>query len=101
MLAEAIQTFFEATPSWRVLTPDARRLQSAFLHRTASRARYPAPVHSLAVFSGHGLEVWRGGVGPRQQIIDAGVEMAGDDAVQHISEIGLRIHLAQFARLDQ
>lgn len=30
--------------------------------------------------SGHGLEVWRGGIGPRQQIIDAGVEMARDDA---------------------
>jgi hypothetical protein len=53
------------------------------------------------MFSGHGLEVWRGGISPRQQIIDAGVEMAGGDAVQHVSEIGLRIHLAQFACLDQ
>jgi putative transposase len=55
----------------------------------------------LAVFSGHGLEVWRGGIGPRQQIIDLGVEMAGGDAAQHVREIGLRIHPAQFAGLDQ
>jgi hypothetical protein len=53
------------------------------------------------VFSGHSLEVWRGGIGPRQQIIDAGVEMAGDDAAQHVREISLRIHPAQFAGLDQ
>jgi hypothetical protein len=45
-LAEAIQTFFEATLGRRVLAPDARRLQSAFLHRTASWAWYPAPVLS-------------------------------------------------------
>ncbi len=53
------------------------------------------------MFSGHGLEVRRGGVGPLQQIIEAGVEMAGGDAVQHIREIRLRIHPAQFAGFDQ
>src|SRR5688500_15436744 len=46
MLSEAIQTFYETTQSRRVLAPDAQRLQSAFLHRTASWVRYPAPVHS-------------------------------------------------------
>ena len=53
------------------------------------------------MFSGHGLEVWRGGIGPWQQIIDAGVEMAGDDSAQDVGEISLRIHPAQFAGLDQ
>jgi hypothetical protein len=53
------------------------------------------------MFSGHGLEVRRGGIGPRQQIIDLGVEMAGGDAAEHVREISLRIHPAQFAGLDQ
>jgi hypothetical protein len=53
------------------------------------------------VFSGHSLEVWRGGIGPRQQIIEAGVEVAGNDAAQHVGKISLRIHPAQFAGFDQ
>jgi hypothetical protein len=53
------------------------------------------------MFSGHGLEVRRGGIGPRQQIIDLGVEVAGGDAAEHVREISLRIHTTQFAGLDQ
>ncbi len=45
--------------------------------------------------SGHGLEVWRGGIGPRQQIIDLGVEMAGDDAAQDVGEIWICFGLVE------
>lgn len=41
------------------------------------------------MFLGDGLEVRRGGIGPRQQIIDAGVEMASGDAVEHVSRANL------------
>jgi hypothetical protein len=45
-----------------------------------------------AVFLRHGPEVWCGCTGPGQQIIGAGIETAGGNQAQNISEISLRIH---------
>jgi hypothetical protein len=57
------------------------------------------------VFSGHGLEVWRGDVGPRQQIINVGVEMPRQAPARQPAKLSLdtstRVDRIELAGLDQ
>ena len=53
------------------------------------------------MFSGHGLERFGGGVGPREQFVDGAVEMSIDDLGQHVGQIGVGFDAAQLAVLDQ
>jgi hypothetical protein len=85
---------------YRALQNQVRELQR-LLGKQTLEAEVLKEALEGKLFSGRGLEVQRGGIGPRQQVIDLGVKMAGDAAGQHVCEIGLRIHSAQFAGLDQ
>jgi hypothetical protein len=53
------------------------------------------------VFSGHGLERGRCGIGPRQQVVDLTIEMAVDDPGDDVGEIGLRLDSAELAGFDE
>ena len=53
------------------------------------------------MFSGHGLDFGRGGVGPGQEVVDLAVGMAVDDPGDDVGDVGLRIDDVEFAGLDQ
>src|SRR4051812_48387870 len=42
-----------------------------------------------------------GGIGPRQEFIDAAVGMAVDDLGDHVSEVGVRVDAGELAGFDQ
>src|SRR5665213_2050046 len=51
--------------------------------------------------SGHGLEIWRGGIGPWQEIVDLAVGMVVDDPGDDVGEVGLGLDAAELAGLDE
>jgi hypothetical protein len=53
------------------------------------------------VFSGHGLKLWSGDVGPGQEIVDLAVWVAVDDPGEHVGQVAERLDVVQLARLDQ
>lgn len=53
------------------------------------------------MFSGHGLALFGGGVGAREQFVDGAVEMSVDDLGQHVGEVGVGFDAAEFAIFDQ
>ena len=53
------------------------------------------------MFSGHGLEVGSGGIGPGQELVDAAVGVAVDDAGDDVGEVGVRLDADELAGLDQ
>jgi hypothetical protein len=54
-----------------------------------------------AVFSGHGFEGLRGGVGPRQQLIEAALWVTVHDAGDDVGEIAVGLNTIELAGLDQ
>jgi hypothetical protein len=44
------------------------------------------------MFSGHGLELGLGSIGPWQELVDAAIGMAVDDPGDDVGEIGLGIN---------
>lgn len=53
------------------------------------------------MFSGHGLKLGSGDVGPRQEIIDLAVWVAVDDLGEHVGQVAERLDAVQLAGLDQ
>ena len=53
------------------------------------------------MFSGHGFERGRCGIGPRQQVVDLAIEMAVDDPGDDVGEIGVRLGPAELAGFDE
>ena len=53
------------------------------------------------MFSGHGPEFWRFGIGPRQEIIEAALGMAADDAGDDVGEVAVRLNVEELASFDQ
>ena len=53
------------------------------------------------MLSGHVLEPALGGIGPRQEFVDAAVGMAINDLGDDVGEVGLRIDGVEFAAFDQ
>jgi hypothetical protein len=52
------------------------------------------------VFSGHGLEFWRRGVGPGQEFVKTALGMAVDDARDDVGQVAVRLDLDELAGLD-
>ncbi len=53
------------------------------------------------MFSGHGLELGRGGIGPRQELVEAAVGVAVDDAGDDVGQVSVRLDANQFTGLDE
>lgn len=51
------------------------------------------------MFSGYGLKLWRGDVGPGQEIVDLAVQVAVDDPREHVGEVAERLDVVQLAGL--
>src|SRR5215213_10610681 len=79
----------------------ARSLSKAARQSGRSRSRWWLTADIRAVLSGHGLEVWRGRVGPGQELVEPALRVAVDDPGEHVGQIGLRLDAHQLAGLDQ
>jgi hypothetical protein len=53
------------------------------------------------LFSGHGLELWRSGISPGQQLVEAAVGMAVDDAGDDVGQVAAGLDADQLAGLDE
>jgi hypothetical protein len=53
------------------------------------------------VFSGHGLKLGSGEIGPGQEIVDLAVWVAVDDPGEYVGQVAERLDVVQLARLDQ
>ena len=53
------------------------------------------------MFSGHGFECARVGVGPGQELIQPAIGVAVRNTGEHVGQIALRINAVKFARFDQ
>src|SRR6266849_3533922 len=53
------------------------------------------------MFSGHVFEGCGGGIGPRQQVVEAAVGVSVDDFRDGLGEIGVRFDIGELAGLDQ
>lgn len=56
---------------------------------------------AVGVVSGRGFDFWRGAIGPGQQLVEAALRMALDDASDDVGEIAERLDAAELAGLDQ
>ena len=53
------------------------------------------------MLSGHGLKIWRSGIGPRQEVVEAAVGVTVDDAGDDVGQVGERLDADQLAGLDE
>ena len=53
------------------------------------------------MFSGHGLEIGRGRIAPGQELTEAAVWVSGDDALDHVGQVAVRLDAGELAGLDQ
>src|SRR5882762_9645914 len=53
------------------------------------------------MFSGHGLEIGRGGISPGQKLVESAVGVAVDDAGDDVGQVGVRLEANQLAGLDE
>src|SRR6266702_7336199 len=53
------------------------------------------------MFSGHGLERGRSGIGPGQELVEATVWVAIDDAGDDVGQVSVRLDVNQLAGLDE
>src|SRR4051795_162571 len=56
---------------------------------------------SGVLFLGRGLEGGCGRIGPGQELVEAALGMAGDDAADHVGQVGSRLDADQLAGLNQ
>jgi|CXWL01.1.fsa_nt_gi hypothetical protein len=51
------------------------------------------------MFSGHGLEIGRGDISPGQELVEAAVGVAVDDAGNDVGQVGVRLDANQLTGL--
>jgi hypothetical protein len=53
------------------------------------------------MFSGHGLESWLGGIGPRQEFVEAALRMAIDDAGDDVRQVAVGLDADKLTGFDE